>query len=545
MNVLGIGGSVHDFSACVVQDGRVVSAIEEERLSRVKHHPLGRVSADQLNLKCIAYCLEAAGLHEGDIDATYSNDLILRSATRRRRTTLLNHHLTHAACAYFLSPYEAAAVLVVDGFGSIDGDDAETISYFTAEDRDVTLVERFTGRLARRDSSRPFSWGNFDYVENSLGAFYSFLTDRIGFESYEEGKTMALAAFGDRRYVDDIGLYLSCGSDGMVRFDGQSRHELGRFVDQQLARCDTEAARFQVRADIAHAGQVHLEEALLLHAHRIHAATGRNALCLSGGVFMNCVANYRLLKEGPFREVFVYGAAGDNGTGIGAALYGYYCEEASPRVPARPAAAMYTGRAYGPHEIRVALEARAHQVVFKLEEDICEAAASLLADEQILGWYQGRSEFGARALGNRSIIADPRHERIRDSINARVKGREWFRPFAPSVLHERQSEYFDVDDFLPYMTVNARIREQRAAELGAVTHVDGTGRIQSVTQHTNDRYHGLLSAFSRRTGVDVLLNTSFNENEPIVESPAEAIDCFLRTDIDALAIGDYLVRKKR
>lgn len=545
MNVLGIGGSVHDFSSCVVRDGVIVSAIEEERLSRVKHHPLGRLSVDELTLKSVAYCLEAAGLQEEDIDAVYSNDLIFRSATRHRRAKLLNHHLTHAACAYFLSRHDAAAVLVVDGFGSIAGDRAETISYFEAQDREITLIERFTGALRRRHTSRPFSWGNLECVDDSLGGFYTFLSEKVGFEDYEEGKTMALAAFGGRRYVTELAQYISCGSDGAIGFDANSRRHLGRFVDDQLAKCDTEAARFQVRADVAHAGQVHLEEALLVHAHLIHAATGQDTLCVSGGVFMNCVANYRLLKEGPFRHLFAYGAPGDNGTALGAALYGYYREGAPPRVAVPTAATIYTGRAYGPDEIRAALEARADRVTFQLVDDICEVVAGLLADDQILGWYQGRSEFGARALGNRSIVANPRHQRTRDAINARVKGREWFRPLAPSVLHERQSSYFDVEDFLPYMTVNAQVRKEKAPNLGAVTHVDGTGRIQSVASHTNERYHRLLSAFSRRTGVDVLLNTSLNENEPIVETPAEAIDCFLRTDIDALAIGDYLVRKRQ
>lgn len=543
MRVLGIGGSVHDFSCCVVVDGEVVAAVEEERLSRVKYHPLDRISLRQLDLEAVEYCLELAGLKLTDIDRVVANDLVFPAALRGLPgVELINHHLSHAAASFLLSPHDEAAILVIDGFGSMADNRAETVSYFSGAGSDITLLARQTGVVRRKNEGQPFRWSNFDHVEDSLGVFYSYITDLLGFGEYEEGKTMGLAAYGTDELAGVLQEIVPLADDGSIRFRADEREQVRALVTDRLDGARTTNAEFETKAAIARAAQVVLEHAILRHADLLHEQTGADTLCVSGGVFMNCAANYHLVKSGPFRQVFVHGASGDNGTGIGAALYGYHRHSELPRRPAT-APVIYTGRGYSEAEFLEALERRQDEVVVRRSSEVAAETAQLLAAQHVVGWFQGGSEFGARALGNRSILADPRDPGAKDRINAMVKGREAFRPFAPSVLAERQSEYFDLPDFSPYMCVNARVIGAAEA-IPAVVHVDGTARIQTVDRDVNPLYHELISEFAALTGVAVLLNTSFNEREPIVETPDQAIDCFLRTDMDHLVLGCFIVTKK-
>ncbi|MFB6394238.1 carbamoyltransferase [Polymorphospora lycopeni] len=543
MRVLGIGGSVHDFSCCLVEDGRVVAAVEEERISRVKYHPLGRISVDQMRLRSVDYCLDMAGLTIDDIDHVVANDLVFPAMLRGLpRVERINHHLSHAAACYLVSPHREAAILVIDGFGSFSADGAETVSYFTGSGADITLELRHHGVVRRKRQDAPFSWRNFDFVEDSLGVFYSHVTDLLGFGAYEEGKTMGLAAYGGTGFVAAFDDLVRMRDDGTIVYRRRERDAVARFVSSRLRSAGTgDRDDFRTRADIAHATQLILERAVLRHATLLHERTGADTLCASGGVFMNCAANYRLVTEGPFREVFIHGASGDNGTGIGAALYGYHRTSGLPRTPTHDPV-IYTGRSYDETECRAALTRRRGEVRFHRSDDPPRDAAVLLSRGNVTGWFQGGSEFGARALGNRSILADPRKPGMKDRINAMVKGREAFRPFAPSVLAERQHEYFDLRLDSPYMCVNAHALGG-GATVPAVTHVDGSARFQTVGPAVNPAYHALLREFARLTGVGVLLNTSFNEREPIVESPDQALDCFLRTDMDCLVLGPFVVTK--
>jgi carbamoyltransferase len=541
MIVLGIGGSVHDFSCCLVVDGEVVAAIEEERLSRVKYHPLGRISTDQLMLQSVQYCLDSAGVSIDDVDHVVANDLLFPGALRGLPVPeFINHHVSHAAAAYFLSSFAEAAVLVMDGFGSMSEGRAETASHLIGKGPDLALLSQQTGEIRLKDLGKPFSWANFDYVEDSLGVFYSYVTDLIGFGEYEEGKTMGLAAYGTDALAGQLGEVVPVADDGSIRFRAAERAELERLYRERLASASDD---FQVQADMARAAQSLLERSILRHAHRLREATGLDNLCISGGIFMNCAANYFLVQDGPFRNVYVHGASGDNGTGIGAAMYGYHRHSGTGRTPmTRPVA--YTGRTYTEERSQAALTAHAASLTWHVAEDVCAETARLLAGRRVVGWFQNGSEFGARALGNRSILADPRDPGAKDRINAMVKGREAFRPFAPSVLAERQLDYYDVAMPSPYMCINARVLPGVADQLPAVTHVDGTARFHTVESSVNPLYHRLISEFAEITGVGVLLNTSFNEREPIVETPEQAIDCYLRTDMDVLVLGRFIVEKR-
>lgn len=539
MIVLGIGGSLHDFSACVVRDGQVVAAIEEERLSRHKYHALGRISRDDLRLLSVDYCLSTVGLTLGDVDLTVANDLVFAPMLRGLpRLTLINHHLSHAAHVFLQSPFEESAVLVMDGFGSIVDGRAETTTYFRGESKAIDRVANWEGRVVPREPDRPYSWANLGHVEDSLGEFYSYGTELLGFGMYEEGKTMGLAAHGGDRFHKPVAEIVRMDDTGGIVFRDVERRELEALAQSELrGGFDGDFAAY---ADLAHATQHLLEEALLRRIEDVRSVVDSSSLCLSGGIFMNCVANRRLMVEGPFERVFVHGASGDNGTALGAALWGH-ASVTSARATVEPV--IFGGRSYSRSEMLNSLEQEAHRLRWREVDNVARAAAEEIDRGGVVAWFQGGSEFGARALGNRSILADPRRSDMQDRINSLVKGRELFRPFAPSVLWERAGEYFKMPRDSPFMCVNALVREPR--RLPAVSHVDSTARVQTVRREDNPRYYDLIRAFADRPGgVAVVLNTSFNEQEPIVETPAEAVACFLRTRIDALYLGDFVVTKQ-
>lgn len=537
MIVLGIGGSTHDFSACLVIDGEVRVAVEEERLSRIKHHSLDRLRLADMRLRSVDYCLQAAGVTLDDVDVVVANDLVFRGVLRSLPGVMLvNHHLSHAALVSYLSPDPAPAILVIDGFGSMASSRAETVSYFTAgDDRVPQLLYRETNPVRRRAEGKPFSWKNFDFVENSIGELYSFVTAGIGFGPYNEGKTMGLAPYGSLRLVDPMLDIVEVDGIGDVRFDDTVRKQLGRLIEDERDIGDS----WQRRADVARAMQAVLERSLARRVADLHRRTGLSALAVGGGVFLNSVANRLIRQEGPFDSFYVHGATGDSGTAIGAALYAYHQRTGS--LPRR-GDAIYLGREYSREETLAALR-EVPGVAWTEEADVCGRVAEILAGGGIVGWFQGRSEFGPRALGNRSILADPSRPGMKDRINSVVKHREGFRPFAPAVLGDRQRELLDTGWASPYMCVNAMVLPEAHDCVVAASHVDLSARYQTVTDDSNPRFAELIRRFAEHTGVPALLNTSFNDNEPIVESPRDALACFQDNEIDCLVLNDFVVTR--
>jgi carbamoyltransferase len=545
VRVLGLGGSHHDFGACLVEDGRIVSAVEEERLTRKK---VGFGLGPRLQ-RCLAaeYVLTEAGTTIGDVDLVLANDLLnpVYSVRFKDRVQWIGHHLSHAASTFYTSPFEQAAVLVMDGRGSehtVTGERyGETVTYYTGDADGLHPRHAVHGRIQTRERAVD------EVCENSVGGMYETVSKAIGLRTVggvgAPGKAMGLAAYGTPRYVKALArLYRMRDGDFQQSLD--QLRELENLVARELARAGIGHASDEVRADFAFAAQDHAERIIIEIARRLHERTGARRLCLAGGVALNSVANYKILQETPFEEIHVVPAAGDSGTSIGAALHGYHGPGGHPWKPASAAFSPYLGREYSEEQYWAAIVTHADRVQVERPPDLYARVAGELAKGAVVGWFQGRSEVGPRALGNRSILADPREATMKDRINAKVKHREWFRPFAPVVLHDRQEEYFTSGIPAHYMLLVPHVRPEKRAMIPAVTHADGSARLQTAVPWLNRRLCDLLAAFDRLTGVPVLLNTSFNDNEePIVESPQDAMRCFLTTDMDLLVLGDLMLRK--
>ncbi|MCW5797562.1 MAG: hypothetical protein KIT40_03615 [Nitrospira sp.] len=564
MVVLGLS-NMRDAAAALVADGRIVAAAEEERFVRQKH-----VTA--LPVHAIQYCLHEAGLALRDVEAIVvpwkywqvgrrlklavtamlrSTQLFRVKGTRslerasqewkelfrlqqelsRRvepgagRPVFLDHHLCHAASSFLVSPFERAAILVVDG----------------ASESDTTLLARGEGSQITVLDRTP--------LPHSLGQFYAAMTAFLGFRpDQDEYIVMGLASSGEPTFAPTLGREI-------LRVLPEGRFALNtRLLDFHLARAGHFVPEFirlfgsqrrpqddltQRHRDLAASAQFVLEEVLLHLGRRLRSLTQATSLCLAGGVAYNCVANGRLRAELGFDHVYVPPAAGDSGAALGAALWWTARRGPSASRPVMPDA--YLGPQYDESACRAALS-KAGLVAERLADDqLSERVASELAHGRLVFWYQGRMEWGPRALGNRSLLADPRREDMRELINSKVKCREAFRPFAPSVLADRAEEFFHVPAPSAFMQFTVRVKASAKGILPAVTHVDGTARVQTVTREANPRFHDLLATFGRLTGVPVLLNTSFNVQEPIVCSPDEAVRCFQRTQVDWLVLGNLLV----
>ena len=566
MRILGLVGATHDSGVALLEDGVPELVLEEERFNRIK-----RTKRFPKHSLTIALGEGAKGIKDIDVITTpwdvsrlrrtfaqavtgrlpWSLSLVLQSAhtpqdseivllnsflVRKFRRQLgvnklppivnVSHHDAHAAI-FFVSPFDEAAVLVMDGFG----DDASTSAYVGRGNQ----LERlwYTG------------------IFNSLGIVYTFVTKYLGFNFSDEGKVMALAAFGGDTYVDAFRDIIRPTPDGRyeVNFDyfsydafGELRPFKRRFTELfGPPRLPGEELKDRHR-DIARALQVVTEEIVLHMARDLRQKTGMKRLCLSGGVALNCVANARVLEEAGFERVWVPPCASDTGAPLGSTLWHYHQTLGHPR--RLELTHPFYGPTYDEREIEAAL-AEAGLVGERLTEpELLDRVARDLAAGRIVGWFQGRSEMGPRALGNRSILADPRRAEMKDVINARVKHREPFRPFAPAVLLDRAPEFFHIDQPDPFMTLAPRVREEKKHLIPAAVHIDGTGRIQTVERSANPRYYGVIEAFGRLTGVPVLLNTSFNRQEPIVETPKDAVSCYLRTGLDVLVMGSYYVGER-
>jgi carbamoyltransferase len=539
VRILGINAVFHDPAAALVIDGRTVAAAEEERFTRRKHgkRPVP-FSAWELPENAARWCLRAADLEPSDLDAVaYSYDphlvepghpghdatweglrtLYAERAPRFLATAVpgldpgivrhVPHHIAHAASAGLGAPFTGGDVLVLDGRG-------ETASH-----------------LAGTYANGPLTVLAAQRLPHSLGLMYEELTDHLGFtRSSDEYKVMALAAYGRPRFLPELRERVTAGR-GHFQAAGI---EWGAFAKPRR-RGERPSAE---HADLAASVQARLEEVLLDLAGWLHAQTGGQRLAMAGGVALNCVANSRLAREGPYREIWVQPAAGDAGTALGAALH--TAHEAGDPVEPMPGSGL--GRGWGPDELRAWLDDAG--VPYQRPGSLPDAVADALARDEIVAWFQGRSEWGPRALGHRSLLAHPGHAGNAGRLNA-VKGREEFRPIAPMVTAARAAEIFDGPLPSPYMLFTHRVRPEWRDRIPAVVHVDGTARVQTVDGRAEPAAAALLDAFAARTGLPVLVNTSLNTaGRPMVDDPRDALECFGSAPVDVLAIGPYLLRKE-
>ncbi len=562
VRILGIVSDTHDSGIALVRDGQIEFVIEEERLSRRKHtarfpeHALraaldergiGLDAVDAItipwDISKLRWTFAAALLRRfpASLDLLKPaarptqrdgilvlNHRIARDLRRhfgvRRLPPIVNvgHHDSHAA-AFFVSPFEDATVLVMDGYG----DDAATSVYTGAGNR----------------LQRHWHTGVF----NSLGMVYTFVTKYLGFGGFsDEGKVMALAAMGGPGMVERFRQLIRLEPEGRYRvdmsyFDYDARAMLQpfkpKFFEAFGPARQPGAPLEQRHLDVAYALQAVTEETVVHIARHLERAYPSRNLVITGGVALNCVANGRVARETGFRNVWVPPVASDTGAPLGSALWHYHQTLGRPREMVLDRVSY--GLEYGPEKIEAAFNAAGLRTERLQGADMQRRVAQDLAAGRIVGWYQGRFEMGPRALGNRSLLADPRRPEMKDILNERIKSREPFRPFAPVVLAEAAARFFELDGPDPFMTKAPRVRPEARALIPAAVHVDGTARVQTIERTQNPRYYDLIKTFGELTGVPVLINTSFNEREPIVARPEEAIACFLRTDLDVLAIGDF------
>ncbi len=556
MNILGIHSFGHDTGAALISEGRLL-AIGEERLNGLKHSGL-------FPQQSVRYLLEAAGLGSlGDVELIVGVTKIGRDGTNREiamiRSELgyegkihtISHHMAHAASAFYPSPFDEATVMVVDGIGSnaADLDDGARKPFiFRVLDRrmqrqfeEVQSFYRATdGRLyaIRKDYAMPG-------LANGLGLLYMGASVFIGFGDFGSGKVMGLAPYGGRVASRPFRRDFYEIVDGTVLIP--SEKNFVRHIDHfqkayypDIPKRENGALPDEVYTEIAYEVQDALEEALIEMANHLYRLSPAKNLCYAGGVGLNSVANKKILDNSPFENIFVQPAACDTGIALGCALYGAHMLNGEDPKKHRFRNA-YLGRPYREAEVAAALR-NTPNITFWKEPRVVERAAELLAEGKILGWFEGGSEIGPRALGHRSIICHPGKPGMKDILNARVKHREGFRPFAPAVLKEYVADYFDLDCESPYMLLIAKVKEDKQEIIPAVTHVDGTARVQTVTREDNGRFFDLVEAFFKITGVPVILNTSFNiAGAPIVETPADALKCFMSTEMDYLVIDDWLI----
>jgi carbamoyltransferase len=605
MLILGINAYHGDAAAAIIRDGKLIAAVEEERFNRVKHCAgfpiesiryclqaagagiedvahvgISRDPSANLSRKVLFAATKAArelvgsrrsevGGQQSERDGRRGNGeshrfgilrqvadrlsnaakvrdlkeelagaLEVPKSALRARFHNIEHHRAHLASAFFVSPFERAALLSIDGFG-----DFVSTMWGVGDDNAIKVL------------------GQVEYP-HSTGIVYTATTQFLGFPHYgDEGKVMGLAPYGKPRYIEQFRDIIRTEKEGKFRLNldyfrhhaegvemtwDQGSPVIGRIFSDQYAAtfgpprnpADGLTERDQ---DIAASLQARLEEVAFHILNHLHSQTGLTDLGLAGGVAYNSVMNGKILLNTPFRRIFVQPAAGDSGTALGVCYQIWNAVLHQPRGDVMTGA--YTGPEFSDEEILGELESRDLKSERYSDEELTRRAAKDIADGLVVGWFQGRMEFGPRALGNRSIIVDPRRAEMKDVLNDRIKKREPFRPFAPSILEERVGDYFEQTHPAPTMLMVYQVRPARRAEIPAVTHVDGSGRLQTVSSEVNPRYYRLIEEFYKLTGVPVVLNTSFNENEPIVCTPREAISCFLKTRMDCLYLGRYSIRR--
>jgi carbamoyltransferase len=553
MNIIGISAFFHDSACCLLQDGKITAAVEEERFSRIKADPA-------LPRLAVKYCLDTAGISIGDIDciAYYENPEkklarqlwsgvlgtspdILKTikpnmVEREIRNTFgydgpikfADHHMSHAASSFFFSGFEESAILTVDGVG-----EWATTTYGIGNNNQIDILEEVA-------------------FPDSLGLLYSTITSYLGFGVNDgEYKVMGLAPYGKPLYLDKMRLLIEMKEKGQFRLNmcyfgflaGNKMYteELCELFGRPPRDDDAELETFH--ADIAKSLQVLLEEILIEKSYYLHELTGSDNLCMAGGVALNCVANGQVLRKGPFKKLFVQPAANDAGGAIGAAAAAHM-EMTNTRPAYERLSSPYLGPSYSSKQIHKLLQSTSLEYLDCTgdTERLLAITAQHISEGKVIGWFQGKMEFGPRSLGARSIIADPRNETMRDRINSMVKKREGFRPFAPAVLDHKAAEHFDLDHDSPFMLETCQVIS--SLPLPAITHVDNSARVQTVHREMNPLFFDLITAFDKLTGCPIVLNTSFNiKGEPIVCSPEDAVKCFITTDIDLLVIGDFIIQR--
>jgi len=580
--ILGINAFHGDAAACILRDGTLVAAAEEERFRRIKHwagfpseairYCLAEagVTIDQVDhiainrnpsanllkkalfafskrpsLEAVSDRLKNAGRVKG-VAELLANALSVKLSTIQGKIHHIEHHLAHMGSSFLVSPFDNAAVVSVDGFG-----DFVSTMWGIGKDSDISVNSKI-------------------HFPHSLGLFYLAITQYLGFMNYgDEYKVMGLAPYGQPTELNkmrEIVLLKSEGgfelnldyfqhhSEGVLMVWDNGEPKTGRVFTDLLAELLGPARKWDEvitkrHWDIAASAQAMYEEAFFHLLNHVAMETRESRLALAGGCAMNSVANGKIFERSPFKEIYIQSAAGDAGGCIGAAYVVWNQELKHPR--SFQMEHSYWGPCFSRKNFEVLLAEKSAELTeaectveeIDNEMELCRYTATAISSGKVIGWFQGRMEWGPRALGNRSILCDPRRANMKDTLNLKIKRRESFRPFAPSILRENVKEWFELDYDVPFMLQVFQIKESRQNEIPAVTHVNGSGRLQTVTENQNSRYYQLIKTFFDLTGVPILLNTSFNENEPVVCSPREALDCFLRTKMDMLVLGDYIIQR--
>ena len=580
MNILGINAYHGDSSACLVTDGQIINAIEEERINRIKHWA-------GFPAEAIKWCLADAKIGIQDVDyiavsrnpSAHLHKKILRTLTRTPSLNFLKnrlsnvtkiseiksqiakalnvdvsvikaevenieHHLAHIGSSFLVSPFSEAACVTVDGFGD--------------------FVSSMRG-IGKEKDIKIFDWVEFPH---SLGIFYTAMTQFLGFWNYgDEYKVMGLSAYGKPTYMNKMRELVKIKNNGLFELDTyfflhdkegvemvweNGQPVIGKLFSDKLvelfdkSRDKTEEITEHYQ-NIASSVQQMYEEAFFHILHDTYKKTKVDNLTLAGGCIQNSLANGKIKQTTPFKEVYIPPASYDAGTAIGAAMYLWNTIHKKPRtfIMESPYLGPEFTTSVIQNQINVSsLKEKGYLIeLTKKEIELCQRTAKYIANGKIIGWFQGRTEFGPRALGNRSILVDPRRKEMKDILNERIKRREWFRPFAPSILEDKVSDWFEDNASVPFMERVYKIKTNKQSLIPAVCHADGTGRLQTVSSKTNPRYYNLIKQFEITTQVPILLNTSFNDNEPIVNTPKDAIECFLSTKMDVLVLGDFLITK--
>ena len=580
MKIIGINAFHADSSACLVIDGKLISAVEEERFNRIKHWA-------GFPIKSIKYCLEQSNLNISDIDhisinidpkANYLKKLLFlakhrpsfslvfdRIKKKKKYNSIkeiineefkdyqfngqinnIEHHYAHLSSAFHVSPFKEACILSVDGFG-----DFASTAWGYGKENDIKIDKKI-------------------FFPHSLGIFYQAITQYLGFKNYgDEYKIMGLAPYGKPNYINELKKILLVNSngsfklnldffkfhkenfnykweDGKVEIDNLYSNKLEELIGPERKK---EEDLNQFHKDLAHSTQKVYEEAFLNILNNLHEKYQIDNLCIAGGCGMNSVANGKIKNQTKFKNIYIQPAAGDAGGSIGSAFATHFKNSNNKRSFQMKHA--YWGTSFSEDEILECLNKSSEKIIYenctfeKVADDknLNSTVAKAISVGKVVGWFQGRMEWGPRALGNRSILGDPRRSDMKDILNIKIKRRESFRPFAPSILREYVKDWFENDDEVPFMMKVYQIKKDKRNEIPAVTHVDGSGRLQTVYKDTNEKYYNLIKEFYNITNIPILLNTSFNENEPIVSNPQEALDCFLRTKMDILTLGNYLIQR--
>ncbi len=571
MYTLGIGDVTHDTSVCLMRNNEILVAIELERLMKVKHNlqldsnlfsiiEQGKNVRDVLKKRTVAYrenqfnsaidyCLDYANVSPKDISmmvvSTLYNDPVYQE-----KSIFIDHHLAHSASTYYPSSFEKSAILVMDAYGYLNKNKTSVSTLFAQGDNNtITVLDKIVGR--HDHTAAELQQGTHEshmVFTNSLGTLYQNVSMLLGMGYYGEGKTMGLASYGKvNPEFNPIREHVIFLSNGKLEMDNRA---IFLWVKDCLDRAHgrlTEDELFHYKADMAYAHQKLLEEMVLHLCNHLYKIAPSENLCLAGGVALNSVVNYRILQETSFKNIFIQPAAGDAGIAIGAALYGAHAINNLPRLNlnAKKLFSPFLGKSYKNTDTSTLQKSRIEKYRVNLtKEDPYTEIAKQISHKKIIGWFNGRGEIGPRSLGARSILADPREERMKEVLNQKVKYRENFRPFAPAILEEEVGRYFENIRIAPYMLLIANANENAKEEIPATIHVDNTARVQTVNAEMNPDFYSLIHAFYRLTGVPVILNTSFNlAGRPIVETPKDAVDYFLTMSLDGLYLdGDFYLK---